>query len=191
VPRRADTTVSTRPYIVFVGIAKPHKNLVGLLQAFAMIRDRVSHDLVIVGSRRDTLRTSDRRIEETSAVLNGRVRFTDHLELSALQQLVTGADILVQPSLYEGFGLPPLEAMAAGTPCLASKIDPLVEVCGDAVAYCDPRDPADIARRLMELLESQEARQQLRSRGRERARAFSWDRSAAETLAVFEQVLSS
>ncbi|HEV8216419.1 MAG TPA: hypothetical protein VGP95_11305, partial [Gemmatimonadaceae bacterium] len=75
--------------------------------------------------------------------------------------------------------------------CLASKIDPLVEVCGDAVAYCDPRDPADIARRLMELLESQEARQQLRSRGRERARAFSWDRSAAETLAVFEQVLSS
>jgi glycosyltransferase involved in cell wall biosynthesis len=124
-------------------------------------------------------------------VLNGRVRFTDHLELSALQQLVTGADILVQPSLYEGFGLPPLEAMAAGTPCLASKIDPLVEVCGDAVAYCDPRDPADIARRLMELLESQEARQQLRSRGRERARAFSWDRSAAETLAVFEQVLSS
>jgi glycosyltransferase involved in cell wall biosynthesis len=81
--------------------------------------------------------------------------------------------------------------MAAGTPCLASRIDPLVEVCGDAVTYCDPRDPADIARRLLALLESPEMRQQLSARGRERARTFSWDRSATETLAVFEQVLAS
>lgn len=180
-----------RPYIVFVGLAKPHKNLFGLLQAFATIRDRVPHELVIVGSNRDALRTSDPRIEEASAALNGFVRFAEHLDLSSLQQCVAGADALVQPSFCEGFGLPPLEAMAAGTPCLVSRIEPLVEVCGDAVMYCDPRDPADIARRLLELLQSQEARQQLRSRGRERARAFSWDRSATETLAVFEQVLSS
>ena len=191
VSRRADFTSPARPYIVFVGLAKPHKNLFGLLQAFASIRDRVPHELVIVGSHRDALRTSDRRIEETPAALSGHVRFADHLELSSLQQCVAGADALVQPSLCEGFGLPPLEAMAAGTPCLVSRIDPLVEVCGDAVTYCDPRDPADIARRLLELLQSQEARQQLRSRGRERARAFSWDRSATKTLAVFEQVLSS
>jgi glycosyltransferase involved in cell wall biosynthesis len=191
VSRPVDMTASTRPYIVFVGLAKPHKNLVGLLQAFAMMRDRVPHDLVVVGSRRDALRTSDQRIEKTSAALNGRVRFAEHLELSSLQQCVAGADVLVQPSLYEGFGLPPLEAMAAGTACLASRIDPLVEVCADAATYCDPRDPADIARRLLELLENREARQDLSSRGRERARAFSWDRSATETLAVFEQVLSS
>ena len=192
VPRRVDDRPSsTRPYIVFVGLAKPHKNLVGLLRAFAMIHDRVPHDLVIVGSKRDVLRTSDRRIEEASATLNGRVRFAEHLELSALQQCVAGADVLVQPSFCEGFGLPPLEAMAAGTPCLVSKIDPLVEVGGDAVGYCDPRDPGDIARRLLELLESREARQDLSARGRERARAFSWDRSATETLAIFEQVLSS
>ena len=191
VPRRPDLTSSAPPYIVFVGLAKPHKNLVGLLQAFTMIRDRVPHDLVIVGSRRDALRTSDRRIEEAAAALGGRVRFADQLELSALQQCVAGADVLVQPSLYEGFGLPPLEAMAAGTACLASRIDPLVEVCGDAVTYCDPRDPADMARRLLELLESKEARQKLSTRGRERARAFSWDRSATATLAVFERVLSS
>jgi len=162
-----------------------------LLQAFAMIRERVSHDLVIVGSQRGALRTSDRRIDAAAAALNGRVRFAEHLELSSLQQCVAGAEVLVQPSLCEGFGLPPLEAMAAGTPCLASRIEPLVEVCGDAAAYCDPRDPADIARRLLELLENRQARQELSSRGRERARAFSWDRSATETLAVFEQVLSS
>jgi glycosyltransferase involved in cell wall biosynthesis len=188
---RAASTSPTRPYIVFVGLAKPHKNLFGLLQAFAMIRDRVPHELVIVGSRSDALRTSDRRIEKASAALTGDVRFADHLELSSLQQCVAGADVLVQPSLCEGFGLPPLEAMAAGTACLVSRIDPLVEVCGDAVAYCDPSNPADIARRLVELLQSHETRQQLRSRGRERARAFSWDRAATQTLAVFEQVMSS
>ncbi len=191
IPPNPDFGSSPRPYIVFVGLAKPHKNLVGLLQAFTTIRDRVPHDLVIIGSRRDALRTSDRRIEEVSAALGDRVRFAEHLELSSLQQCVAGADLLVQPSFYEGFGLPPLEAMAAGTACLASRIDALVEVCGDAVAYCDPYDPADIARRLLELLDSPEVRQQLGSRGRERARAFSWDRSATETLAVFEQVLAS
>lgn len=188
---RAEHTPPARPYIVFVGLAKPHKNLVALFEAFAMIRDRVPHDLVIVGSRRDALRTSDERIEAASAAANGRVRFAEHLELSALQQCVAGADVLVQPSLCEGFGLPPLEAMAAGTPCLVSSIDPLIEVCGNAVMYCDPRDPADIARRLLELLESREVRQELASLGRERARSFSWDRSTTETLAVFEQVLSS
>jgi glycosyltransferase involved in cell wall biosynthesis len=185
------TAASTRPYVVFVGLAKPHKNLVGLLQAFALIRHRVPHDLVIVGSRRDGLRTTDQRIDAAAAPLNGRVRFTEHLDFATLQRYVAGADVLVQPSFYEGFGLPPLEAMAAGTPCLASRIDPLVEVCGDAACYCDPGDPSDIARRLLELLENPAAREQLRSRGRERARAFSWDRSAAETLAIFEQVLSS
>ena len=186
---RDDVMSSPRPYIVFVGLAKPHKNLVGLLRAFAMICDRVPHDLVVVGSRHDALRTSDRRIEGASAALRGRVRFAEHLDLASLQQCVAGADVLVQPSLCEGFGLPPLEAMAAGTPCLVSSIDPLVEVCGDAATYCDPRDPADIARRLLELLENREARQELSSRGRERAHAFSWDRAATETLAVLEQVL--
>jgi glycosyltransferase involved in cell wall biosynthesis len=191
VSRSGGMNAPERPYIVFVGLAKPHKNLVGLLRAFAMIHDRVSHDLVIVGSRREALRTRDRRIDETSAALNGRVRFAEHLDLCSLQQLVAGADALVQPSFYEGFGLPPLEAMAAGTACLVSRIDPLVEVCADAVAYCDPRDPADIARRLLEVLENQETRQELGRRGRERARSFSWDRSATETLAVFDQALSS
>ena len=191
IPPASSLASPARPFIVFVGLAKPHKNLVGLLRAFGMIADRVPHDLVIVGSRRDALRTIDRGIEQQAAPLNDRVRFAEHLELSALQQCVAGADVLVQPSFYEGFGLPPLEAMAAGTPCLASRIDPLVEVCGDAVAYCDPHDPADIARRLLELLESTSTRHEFSARGRRRAQAFSWDRSATETLAIFERVLSS
>ena len=182
---------SMRPYIVFVGLGKPHKNLVGLLRAFASIRDRVPHDLLILGANRHALRTSDRRIDEAAAPLGDRLHFLEPLELSSLQQCVAGADALVQPSLCEGFGLPPLEAMAAGTPCLVSRIPPLVEVCADAASYCDPHDPRDIATRLLELLESTALRGALRTRGRERARAFSWDRTAQETLAIFERVLAS
>lgn len=187
----ADSTPAARPYVVFVGLAKPHKNIGGLLEAFAMIRDRVPHELVLVGSNRDGLRTVDQGIDDMVATLSGRVRFADRLEFPALQRCIAGADVLVQPSFCEGFGLPPLEAMAAGTPCLVSRIDPLMEVCQDAAAYCNPRDPADIARELLRLLEDRAAAEALRERGRERARAFSWDRTATETLAVFEQVLLS
>jgi glycosyltransferase involved in cell wall biosynthesis len=189
--RSADSAAAARPYVVFVGLAKPHKNLAGLLEAFATIRDRVPHELVLVGSNRDALRTVDQNIGDMLAPLNGRVRFAERLELLALQRCVAGADALVQPSLCEGFGLPPLEAMAAGTPCLVSRIDPLVEVCRDAAAYCNPRDPSDIARELLHLLEDRGAAEALRRRGRERARAFSWERTTTETLAVFDQVLSS
>ena len=186
-----DARLLARPYVLFVGVAKPHKNLVGLLQAFAMILDRVPHDLVIVGSNSDALRTRDRGVERASERLAGRVRFLGQLDLSTLQRCVTCADVLVQPSFSEGFGLPPLEAMAAGTPCLVSRIESLVEVCGDAAAYCDPRDPANIAQRLLELLQARGTRDLLRRRGRERARGFSWERTATDTLAIFERVLSS
>ena len=180
-----------RPYIVFVGLAKPHKNLVGLLDAFRMIRDRVPHDLVIVGPKPEALRTSDPRIERAAPPLGDRLRFLGELALSSLQECVAGADVLVQPSFCEGFGLPPLEAMAAGTPCLVSRIDPFLEVCGDAATYCDPHDPSDIAQRLLELLRAPDLRELLRQRGRERASSFSWDRTANETLAVLEHVLAS
>ena len=182
---------SARPYVVFVGLGKPHKNLVGLLRAFASIRDRVPHDLLVLGANRPALRTSDRGIDAAAAALGDRLRFVDRLALSSLQQWVAGADALVQPSFCEGFGLPPLEAMAAGTPCLVSRIPPLVEVCANAACYCDPHDPNDIAERLVQLLGSAEIRRELRCRGRERARGFSWDRTVEETLVIFEQVLAS
>jgi len=188
---RPPRAAASRPYVVFVGIAKPHKNIVGLLEAFAMIQDRVPHDLVIVGANGPSLRTADRRVESAAAPLRDRVRFAGHLELSALQECVAGADVLVQPSFYEGFGLPPLEAMAAGTPCLVSRIEPLIEVCGDAAVYCDPCDSADIATRLLALLQASDERDRLRREGRARARAFTWDRTASETLAIFDRVLAS
>jgi glycosyltransferase involved in cell wall biosynthesis len=180
-----------RPFVVFVGLGKPHKNLVGLLRAFALVRDRVPHDLLIVGTNRDGLRTRDRCIEAAAAPLRERLRFVDHLDLASLQRCVAAADALVQPSFSEGFGLPPLEAMAAGTPCLVSRIPPLCEVCGDAASYCDPHDPRDIGARLVELLTDDRLSRELSARGRERARSFSWDKTAAQTLDILERALSS
>jgi glycosyltransferase involved in cell wall biosynthesis len=156
-----------------------------------MLRDRIPHDLTIIGGNAHVLRTVDDRIGPETAGLEERLHVLDRLQLGALQQCVAGADVLVQPSLCEGFGLPPLEAMAAGTPCLVSRIEPLIEVCGDAAAYCDPHDPHDIADQLLRLLQDPAMRHDLRRRGRDRARTFSWDRTADATLSIFEQVLAS
>ena len=107
-----------------------------------------------------------------------------------LQRLVVEADALVLPSLYEGFGLPPLEAMAAGVPVLVSRAASLPEICGDAALYCDPHDTADIARQLERLLSDAELRARLGRAGPAHARRFSWDAAAdayAEVLARLMQ----
>lgn len=188
--RSVERPVADRPYIVFVGLAKPHKNLRTLLCAFETVSDRIPHDLVIVTPRVDGLRTSDDGPLARAAALAPRVRVRENLSLSELQACVAGADFLVQPSTYEGFGLPPLEAMAAGTPCLVARIGALEEVCADAAEYCDPHDASDVADKIVHLAKDAAGRDALRRRGRERAGAYSWDRTADQTIAVFENVLT-
>ncbi|NSW81650.1 MAG: glycosyltransferase [Syntrophothermus sp.] len=97
---------------------------------------------------------------------------------------------MILPSLYEGFGFPPLEAMACGTPVVVSKVASLPEVVGDAGVYVDPYDVEDIARGIYTVLSDSKLRAELRQRGLERAKLFSWEKTAEETLAVFEEVLS-
>src|SRR4029079_3729589 len=99
----------------------------------------------------------------------------------ALAALMCDADVLVQPSLAEGFGLPPLEAMAAGTPVLAARAGALPEVCGDAARYCDPRSERDIAEKLLELLSDAALRARLAAAGRARAASYTWERCAQGT----------
>jgi glycosyltransferase involved in cell wall biosynthesis len=104
-----------RPYLLFVGNVKPHKNLVGLLRAFALLHEEIPHDLLLVGRRHGFIHGSP-EVEEQAARLGGRVRFTGWLEDREVKRLFAHADALVFPSFYEGFGLPPLEAMACGCP---------------------------------------------------------------------------
>lgn len=174
-----------RPYLLFIGNVKPHKNLPRLLGAFARLAPDIPHDLVIVGQR-DGFITSDTAIEPLVAALGGRARFTGWVGNRELRAWVQGADLLIQPSLYEGFGLSPLEAMASSCPVALSRAASLPEVGGDAALYFDPYDVEDIAGTIRRAVTDRALNAQLRAAGRARAATFRWDRAAALTAALFE-----
>lgn len=177
----APTPTSTAaPYLLSVGLVKPHKNLGGLLAAFEAVAAMIPHRLIVVG-RHSGLRDVDAAALATALRLAPRVELREHIPSDELAALMAGADLLIQPSLYEGFGLPPLEAMAAGTPVLAARAGALPEVCGDAALYCDPNSPADIGQRILEALRDEGLRARLCARGRERAGRFTWDACASAT----------
>ncbi len=178
-----------RPYFVFVGNVKPHKNLAGLIAAFGSVAAEVPHDLIIVG-RREGFITGDTQSVREAEKLGSRVRFTGEISDEEVRRYLGHAEALLFPSFYEGFGLPPLEAMACGCPVIASRAASIPEVCGDAALYFDPADPADIAARIRSFLSSTGLRDELRERGRARARGFTWERCAAETAAVMDTLLA-
>jgi glycosyltransferase involved in cell wall biosynthesis len=177
-----------KPFLLYVGNVKPHKNLSGLIRAFALIADQTNHDLLIVGKKEGFI-TGDETSSVEGAKLEGRVRFTGHVSDASLRQYVAHAEVLVFPSLYEGFGLPPLEAMAAGCPVIASGVASLPEICGDAALYCNPYQPRDIASKILELLADDELRRALKLKGSARARKFTWETCVQETCTVIEGLL--
>ncbi len=179
-----------KPYILFVGSVKPHKNVGGLVRALALAQHKIPHDLVIVG-RREGLLTADEEVAALAQSLGERVHFTGFVQDEHLKQFVKHADALALPSFYEGFGLPPLEAMACGCPALVSNAASLPEACGDAALYCDPHSPEDIAEKLVLLTEDKTLRTSLRQKGLERARRFTWEACAEKTLEVLEKTLDA
>jgi glycosyltransferase involved in cell wall biosynthesis len=176
------------PYLVYVGNVKPQKNLVALLSAFASLLDRIPHRLVIVGRERGFI-TGDPRVQQMARQLGDRVLLTGEVDDETLRGWVAHADALVFPSLYEGFGLPPLEAMAIGTPAVVSHAASLPEVCGDAALYFDPHDPSDIARQIECVVGNHAIADRLRRAGRQRVSQSSWSDCAARTTAVLQAVL--
>jgi glycosyltransferase involved in cell wall biosynthesis len=179
----------SEPYVVCVASVKPHKNLGALIEAFATLCDRIPHNLLIVG-RIDGLRTADRTVFGRARAYGDRVQLTGEVSDPTLRSLIGGAAALVHPSLYEGFGLPPLEAMAAGCPCLVSRTTAMPEVCGDAALYCDPIDPGDIASRLYQLVTDEHLRDDLSARGRSRAATFQWSRTTERTLEALDRAVT-
>lgn len=179
-----------RPYVICVGNVKPHKNLARALDAFARIAASVPHDLVVVGKNTGFAGGSgiDAGLVER---LGCRLHFTGFVSDAALRGWVAHADLLCFVSLYEGFGLPPLEAMSVGTPVLASRAASIPEVCGEAAEYCDARDPGDIASTLLRLLLNPTHRAALAAAGRVRVAAFDWDKAADQTAAVLDRAYRS
>jgi glycosyltransferase involved in cell wall biosynthesis len=180
--------VHNRPYVLYVGNVKPHKNVGALVDAFLSIRDRIPHDLVIVGQKTG-FRAGDPALLSRAAHGAGRIVFTGRITNDAVMQYVVQASVLVLPSLYEGFGLPPLEAMACGCPTLVSDIDTLREIYGDATIYFDPLDPKDLAEKMLMLVTDSGVCERLRSAGRKQARLYSWPRAATDTAGIIRDVL--
>jgi glycosyltransferase involved in cell wall biosynthesis len=179
------------PFVLYAGNIKPHKNVDRLIEAFAMLRKSRGDDLklLIIGdeiSKYPNLRRLVHRFQ-----LHGHVRFLGFVPDATLAVLYRLAAVFVFPSLYEGFGLPPLEAMASGTAVITSNVSSLPEVVGDAALLIDPMNPAAIAFAMRRVLEDSGLRDELVRRGCERVKAFSWERSVARTLEVYEEVLRS
>lgn len=172
-----------KKYILYVGNVKPHKNLRALVNAYGLICDKIPHDLVIVGKKEGFI-TGDEVVANEAARLGSRVQFTGYVSDERLRQYFSHADALVFPSLYEGFGLPPLEAMAAGCPVLVSTAASLPEICGDAAVYFDPHRPEDIAAKMLVVLSDEVLRESIRQKGYDRAQSFTWDACVKQTCDV-------
>lgn len=174
-------------YVLAVGNVQPRKNLPRLVEAFSAAAEEADMVLVIVG--RSAWRGSEVEATVKRLGLGERVRFAGYVPDSDLPALYTGATLFCYPSLYEGFGLPPLEAMSCGTPTITSNVSSLPEVVGDAALMVDPTSIAEIAAALRYLLTGDAARQEYRARGLNRAALFSWDRTAQLTRDVYDEVL--
>lgn len=180
--------ICTEPYFVYVGNVKAHKNLLGLVQAFTRICDEIPHKLIIVGKKEGFL-TSDNTIERYAEVINDRILFTGYVDDYELQQYVANATAMVFPSFYEGFGLPPLEAMACSCPVIASNAASIPEVCQKAVLYVNPYDINDMASKMVLLAKDDQLRKALIVKGIEHARSFTWARSAEKTATIIQKVI--
>jgi glycosyltransferase involved in cell wall biosynthesis len=177
------------PYLLYVGNLHPRKNLVRLLQAFVQLKQahRIPHRLKIVGQKAwlfgEIFETVRRHCLEQD------VDFTGYVSQEELIQLYQQATVTAYPSLFEGFGFPVLEAMACGSPVVTSATTSIPEVAGDAAILVDPHSSEAIAEGLRQVLLSPERQQDLKKRGLEQVKKFSWERCARQTYAVYEKLI--
>jgi glycosyltransferase involved in cell wall biosynthesis len=179
------------PFVLYAGNIKPHKNLERLIEAFNLLRheraDLKDVELLIIGDEISKYATLRRAVHRHK--LHKHVRFFGFVPDQTLAALYRLARVFVFPSLYEGFGLPPLEAMASGTPVITSNVSSLPEVVGDAALMIDPYEPAAIADAMRQILTDPILHADLRTRGLARAREFSWERSIRRVREIYDEVL--
>jgi glycosyltransferase involved in cell wall biosynthesis len=175
-------------FVLYAGNIKPHKNLVRLIEAFDKLRTSGFEDLklLIIGDEISKLPALRRAVHTHK--LHKHVRFLGFLPDETLAILYRLTAVFVFPSLYEGFGLPPLEAMACGAPVVTSNVSSLPEVAGDAAVLVDPYDVDSIVEGMRRVLTNPALAEDLRRKGRERAREFSWERSVARTRELYQEL---
>jgi alpha-1,3-rhamnosyl/mannosyltransferase len=173
-------------YLLAVGTIEPRKNLIHIVKSYALLSDelRKRFPLVIIGAKGWH---SSELVTFLQKKTDPQVRFLGHVTPMALAHLYAGAALFAFPSIYEGFGLPPLEAMASGVPVIVSRRASLPEIVGDAGEMMDPEDTFDTAERIRSLLEDNGRRSELSTRGVERASHFTWEACAKATEAVYRE----
>ena len=178
----------SRPYLLYVGNIEPRKNLVRVLKAFSELKKKrnIEHQLVLAGSRTWRYPILDHLIQEYG--LSKSIKCLNYIDDEALISLYNGTELLVFPSLYEGFGMPILEAMQCGVPVLTSKLSSIPEVAGDAAYYVDPYRAEEIEDGIWAVLSDKALSESLRQKGFVQAAKFSWKLTAEKTLAVYEEL---
>jgi glycosyltransferase involved in cell wall biosynthesis len=184
----------TYPFLLYAGRISPHKNLVRIIEAFAALKAELAKQdvfpdlkLIIIGD--ELSKHPDLRRTVVRAGVQNDVRFLGFVPIDVLRVFYDAAKVFVFPSLYEGFGLPPLEAMAHGTPVLTSNTSSIPEVVGNAAVLVNPENLFEMMRALQVVLCDQNLREKLRQAGYDQVKKFSWDHSVSEILAGYREVL--
>jgi len=184
----------TYPFLLYAGRVSPHKNVVRMIEAFSALKCELERDqlypdlkLIIIGD--DLSGNPDLRRTVVRSGVQNDVRFLGFIPIEVLRIFYDEAKIFVFPSLYEGFGLPPLEAMAHGTPVVTSNVSSLPEVVGNAAVLVNPENVFEIMRALHRVLLDASLRERLKERGYQQATRFSWDQSVRRILEAYGQVI--
>jgi glycosyltransferase involved in cell wall biosynthesis len=177
-------------YILYVGLIRPHKNILRFIDAFNKLKKdkKIEHKLILIGKGKDGyINEIMKKIVQYS--LEKEICIFEYVDMEGLINFYCGADLFVFPSLYEGFGLPPLEAMACGCPVVSSNTSSLPEVIGDAGIMFDPYSVDGLAKAMFKVIVDDGIRKDIVKKGFERVKLFSWKKMAEETIKIYNGVL--
>ncbi|MBC2579905.1 glycosyltransferase family 1 protein [Clostridium sp. DJ247] len=179
----------TKPFILYIGGFSPRKNVKSLISAYSKIYKNIKQDyeLVIIGATKEDGNSLKKLIVDMG--IESKVKFTGFVTEELLPVFYNACDVFVYPSLYEGFGLPPLEAMSCGTPVITSNISSIPEVVGDGGILIDPFDVDELVSSLEKLLNHENERKSLSMKALQRASEFSWEKTALATVKAYERIL--
>lgn len=180
-----------KKFLYHLGNIEPRKNLIVLLQAFVQVCRQIDNEYVLVLSGQPGWLTGKLQRFLAGYPFKERILFTGYVPPEDLPLFMNGAEMFVFPSLYEGFGLPVLEAMACGTPVISSNRSSIPEIVGPAAQLVDPEDPTALAEMILFLIRHPEERERMSAQGLEQAGRFTWEQAARKTLAVYQSVRGS
>ena len=176
-------------YILYIGGFSPRKNILGLIEAFSLLPKKLlgSRKLVIAGNKGISYEIYKKRAETLH--IGDKVIFPGFIPMEDIPHLYNCAELFVYPSFYEGFGLPPLEAMACGVPVITSRATSIPEICGDSCVFIDPHNAYDLRDAIINVLSDLELKESLIQKGFLKVRSYNWDITALNTIEAYKKVI--